>query len=62
VSPGILGGVANVEYVRARVTHRQDLVEIDGMENLLEILVERSGIDDEEICAPGARGASTSTR
>ena len=59
---GIFGGVTDVKDMSACITHRQDLVEIDGMENLLEILVERSGIDDEEICAPGARGASTSTR
>ncbi len=44
VALGILGGVADVEDLSARVSHPQDLVEIDGMENLFQILVQRGAL------------------
>ena len=44
VTLGILGGVTDVEDLSARVSHPKDLVEIDGMENLFQILVQRGAL------------------
>ena len=44
VTLGILGGVADVEDLSARVSHPKDLGQIDGMENLFEILVQRGAL------------------
>jgi hypothetical protein len=41
VSLGILGGVADVYNLRAGVSDRKQVAEIDGMEYLLEILIQR---------------------
>ena len=37
VTLGVLGGIADVEDLSARISHAEDFVEIDGMENLFEI-------------------------
>ena len=38
---GILGGIAHVEDLSARIPHPNDLIEIDRMKNLFQILVQR---------------------
>ena len=41
---GIFGGVADVENLSARISHSQDFGQIDGMENLFEILLQRRAL------------------
>ena len=46
---GELGGVADVEDLRARISQVEDFVELDGLQNLFEIAVERgalAGVED----------------
>src|SRR6266478_3508981 len=38
---GVLGCITHVEDLCARISHAKDLVQVNGLENLLQILVER---------------------
>ena len=38
------GGIANVEKVRARVSHPQHFIQLDDPQNLFEIAVEKSAL------------------
>ena len=44
VALGVFGGIANVQNLRACVSHAQDFVEFDGMQHLFEIVVERRAL------------------
>jgi hypothetical protein len=44
VALGVLGGLADVQNLSPVVSHPQDFGEIDGMENLFEILVQRGAL------------------
>ena len=56
VTLGVLGGVTHVEDLSAVVSHSKNLVQIDGLQNLFEILVERgalAGIEDRIVSEVG---------